>query len=132
MWWSIVRPRGRPWGGLILPPLGYEDTSAYRPLRILADALAEAGFLTLRLDWPGLGDSAGSALDEDLPLRRLEAVRAALQALREAGHASVGVVGVRAGGLLAMVEFPDRLLSRKTFDSVQSISEAIDEMKASG
>ncbi len=30
------------------------------------------------------------------------------------------------------VEFPDRLLSRKTFDSVQSISEAIDEMKASG
>jgi acyl carrier protein len=30
------------------------------------------------------------------------------------------------------VEFPDRLLSRKTFDSVQSISEAIDEMKAGG
>ncbi len=96
-------PSGAAVGGvLILPPLGYEDTSAYRPLRILADALAEAGFHTLRLDWPGLGDSAGSALDEDLPLRRLEAVRAALRALREAGHASVGVVGVRAGGLLAM------------------------------
>lgn len=30
------------------------------------------------------------------------------------------------------VEFPDRLLSRMTFDSVQSISEAIDEMKAGG
>jgi acyl carrier protein len=30
------------------------------------------------------------------------------------------------------VEFPDRLLSRKTFDSVQSIAEAIEEMRAGG
>lgn len=29
------------------------------------------------------------------------------------------------------VEFPDRLLSRKTFDSVQSITEAIDELAGS-
>lgn len=28
------------------------------------------------------------------------------------------------------VEFPDRLLSRKTFDSLQSITEAIDELLA--
>lgn len=87
---------------LILPPIGYEDTSAYRPLRHLADALAAAGIHAARLDWPGLGDSAGSALDADLPERRIAAVRAALAALRAQGHASVGVVGVRAGGLLAM------------------------------
>jgi len=29
------------------------------------------------------------------------------------------------------VEFPDRLLSRKTFESVQSITEAIDELAGS-
>ncbi len=87
---------------VILPPLGYEDTSAYRPLRVLADALAERGFVACRLDWPGLGDSAGSALDVDLVDRQLAAARALAGSLRERGAASVCGVGVRAGGLLAL------------------------------
>lgn len=86
---------------LVMPPLGYEDTSAYRPLRVLADALAEAGHLVLRLDWPGLGDSAGSAEDTDLVAQQLGAVAAALASLRRRGFPRVAGIGVRAGGLLA-------------------------------
>lgn len=89
-------------GILLLPPLGYEDTSSYRPLRVLADLLAERGHLVLRIDWPGLGDSAGAALDPDIHPRRLTAARAGSEALRDAGCSTVMGIGVRAGGLLAM------------------------------
>ena len=89
-------------GVLLLPPLGYEDVSAYRPLRGLADALAEGGRLVLRLDWPGLGDSAGDALDADLHHRRLETVRSGVAALRTHGCRAVVGIAVRAGGLLAL------------------------------
>jgi alpha/beta superfamily hydrolase len=87
---------------VILPPLGYEDTSAYRPLRALADALAGAGFHVVRLDWPGLGDADGDALDDDLPRRRADTIRAVLADLRERGHGCVAGIGVRACGLLAL------------------------------
>ncbi len=99
----VHRPQGatRRAAVLLLPPLGYEDTSAYRPLRVLADALAERGHVVLRLDWPGLGDSPGCALDDDLHARRLDAARSARDALRAAG-AHVIALGVRAGGLLAL------------------------------
>lgn len=81
-----TRPERGPVDGtavLLLPPLGYEETASYRPLRVLAEHLAGAGRLVQRLDWPGLGDSA---LDAGDPARGFERV--------------VGV-GVRAGGLLA-------------------------------
>ncbi len=89
-------------GVLLLPPLGYEDTSAYRPLRGLATALARAGCVVLRLDWPGLGDAAGSVRDDDLHPRRLAAVHSATAELRRRGVHTVAALGVRAGGLLAI------------------------------
>lgn len=86
---------------LVMPSLGYEDTSVYRPLRVLADALAEAGHLVVRLDWPGLGDSAGSAQDSDLVAQQLAAAAAVQESLRSRGFSRVAAIGVRAGGLLA-------------------------------
>jgi pimeloyl-ACP methyl ester carboxylesterase len=96
-------PPGRARGAVvILTPLGYEDTSAYRPLRVLADELAGAGLLVVRVDWPGLGDSAGSALDPDLHARQVAAVRAVAASLQARGFAELACLGVRAGGLLAL------------------------------
>jgi pimeloyl-ACP methyl ester carboxylesterase len=89
-------------GVLLLPPLGYEDTSAYRPLRILADALAAAGHLVLRLDWPGQGDSALDDAHPALIARQQAAVRQAVASLRQRGLTRIVAIGVRAGGLLAL------------------------------
>lgn len=89
-------------GALILPPLGYEDTCAYRPLRVLADRLAARGHLVLRLDWPAHGDSARGSLDIDLVALAREAVARAAAHLRARGAARVAGIAVRAGGLLAL------------------------------
>lgn len=87
---------------LILPPLGYEDTCAYRPLRVLGDTLVASGHLVLRIDWPGQGDSAGNAEDIDLFGAWLGAVSEAAAALRARGAMRVAGVGVRAGALIAL------------------------------
>ena len=70
---------------LLLPPMGYEDTCAYRPLRVLADQLAREGHLVQRLDWPGLGDSAGNAETPDLLHLCITTVLQAAAALRARG-----------------------------------------------
>lgn len=93
---------GRATAVLLLPPFGYEDTCAFRPLRVLADRLAAEGATVLRLDWPGLGDSAGDDAEPDLVPRRIEAARAAVADLRRRGAARVVVVGLRAGALVAL------------------------------
>jgi pimeloyl-ACP methyl ester carboxylesterase len=87
---------------VILPPLGYEDTSAYRPLKLLAEALAEQNYLVVRLDWPGLGDSFGDALDADITERRQESIKQLIASLKNRGFKKVAGIGVRAGGILAL------------------------------
>jgi alpha/beta superfamily hydrolase len=89
---------------LVLPPLGYEDTSAYRPLRVLADTLAAKGYSVWRLDWPGLGDSAGEAETPNLFESMRAAVSEAVAALRARGHGRIIGVGVRGGALFALAE----------------------------
>ncbi|HEU4950938.1 MAG TPA: hypothetical protein VFT46_03260 [Holophagaceae bacterium] len=87
---------------LLLPPLGYEDTCAYRPLRVLADRLAARGHLVLRPDWPAHGDSAGEPLEIDQVALGQEAVARAAAHLRARGATRVAGFAVRAGGLLAL------------------------------
>ncbi len=87
---------------VLLPPMGYEDTCAHRPLRVLADALAAEGFVVLQLEWPGLGDSVGDDASPDLGERWFAAIQAACGALRARGHTRVAGVGVRVGALLAL------------------------------
>ena len=56
--------------GLVLcNPFGYESLCAHRTLRRLAETASAAGIPTLRFDYDGCGDSAGSDMDP----RRLEA-----------------------------------------------------------
>lgn len=99
-------------GVLLLPPFGYEDTCAYRPLRVLADALARDGHLVLRIDWPFLGDGAMEALEGDGVAEGLAVVAEATRSLRGRGLARIAGVGVRGGGLLALAagDFDDLAL----------------------
>ena len=89
-------------GVILMPPLGYEDTCAYRPLRVLADALAREGHVVLRLDWPSLGDSAFEPFQVDLVADGGTLAETAARSLRARGLRRIAGIGVRGGGLLAL------------------------------
>jgi pimeloyl-ACP methyl ester carboxylesterase len=87
---------------LLCPPWGFEQIHAHRGLRHLADGLARAGFVVLRFDYHGTGDSAGS--DEaagrlSMWLENIESARRWLE--REFGFDHASVVGLRLGAALA-------------------------------
>ena len=50
---------------VICPPFGSDYTHAYRSLRRMAEQLCAAGFVVIRFDYYGTGDSSGSPLDKD-------------------------------------------------------------------
>jgi hypothetical protein len=87
---------------VMCPPLGYEETCSYRPLRVLADRIAEAGHVVLRQDWPGLGDSGLDDGHPELVQQWVRSAEAAASHLRRRGFQHVVGIGVRAGGLLAL------------------------------
>jgi len=89
-------------GVLICPPFGWNEMCSYRPRRVWADALAQAGYPAARIDLPGTGDSGGSPRDPG----RLEAWTATISAsadwLRElTGCARIAAIGIGLGGMLA-------------------------------
>ncbi len=87
---------------VLCPPLGYEETCSYRPLRVLADRIAEAGHVVLRQDWPGLGDSGLDDAHPALVDQWVRSAEGAVSHLRRRGFQHVVGIGVRAGGLLAL------------------------------
>jgi pimeloyl-ACP methyl ester carboxylesterase len=90
-------------GVVICAPLGFEQLHANRSLRHLADALAAQGVPTLRFDWHGTADSAGSDADRSRRTTWHANVRDAVAWLRTTlGCKSVSVVGLRLGAMLAV------------------------------
>lgn len=90
-------------GVVIVPPFGWDDICAYRPLRSLARSLASKGIPVLRFDLPGTGDSSGSALDHKLMAAWIRSVQDAAAELKVfTGVQAVSMVGVRLGGLFAL------------------------------
>lgn len=90
-------------GVVICAPIGFEQLHANRSLRHLADAIAARGIPTLRFDWHGTGDSAGSDADPSRRATWHANVRDAIAWLRNTlGCRSVSVVGLRMGALLAV------------------------------
>ncbi|MDR3534914.1 MAG: alpha/beta hydrolase, partial [Acetobacteraceae bacterium] len=77
--------------------------TAYRSFRLLADAMAAAGYPTLRFDYPGTGNSRDSAEPEHWAAWQ-RSVHAAADWLREqSGARRVVLCGLRFGATLAMV-----------------------------
>ena len=94
-------------GVVILPPAGYAYTSSHRFWRMLAETLAARDITTLRVDYPGTGDSGGAAesLQRVAPWRAvLPTAIAHLTHEQEIQH--VVVVGAELGALLALLDGP--------------------------
>jgi pimeloyl-ACP methyl ester carboxylesterase len=65
--------------------------------------LSRLDFVTLRFDYYGVGDSAGSLDDPDLDRMWVESVAAAADLLRSCGLTSISLVGMRLGATIASV-----------------------------
>jgi len=89
---------------VICPTMGLEAAYSYRAVRHLAEMLAEAGFVALRFDYDGTGDSAGTDHDPDRVQAWLESVRTVVAYARDLNVGRVSVVGLRLGATLAAVE----------------------------
>ena len=87
---------------VLCPSIGHEYVNAHRSVRHLADQLAARGLPTLRFDYHGTGDSAGSGGDPDRIEPWLDSIRAALVAAREtSGLDRLALSGLRLGATMA-------------------------------
>ena len=99
---------------LLCPPFGWEDMLTYRVRRQWAEHLARAGFPTLRIDFPGSGDSTGVPSDPGQLDAWTQAVDGAARWLRRpiggaptgdgdgsVGAVQVAVIGIGLGGIVS-------------------------------
>ncbi len=87
-------------GVLLAPPIGREAFPARRVLKSLATSLAARGFVTLRFDYHGTGDSSGHFDDPDRDRAWVDSVADAAAFLRSLGLSSISAVGMRFGATL--------------------------------
>jgi pimeloyl-ACP methyl ester carboxylesterase len=99
----VARPAGgTAIGGLLIAPtLGREARAGRRALRALAKAAAERGFVALRIDYDGTGDSSGSLDEPGRDLAFVDSVRHGVELLRSFGVPNVAAVGMRLGATVA-------------------------------
>lgn len=95
-------------GIVIVPPFGREEICAHRTLRHLAEEAAKTGFVAVRFDLDGTGDSAGADTDPDRVGAWLASIADACDLARGAGAAQLVLVGVRLGATLAALAAPRR------------------------
>jgi pimeloyl-ACP methyl ester carboxylesterase len=101
--------RARRVGLVVCTPFGYEAICAPRALRHLAIGAAAASLPTLRFDYDGTGDSAGSDWDPARLGAWIRSVHHAIDALREeTGVTDVALVGLRLGALVASLAALER------------------------
>ena len=87
---------------LLCPLFGWEDMLTYGVRREWAEYLARGGFTTLRIDFPGSGDSAGDPTDPGQLEAWTQAVDGAARWLRQAeGARQVAIIGMGLAGLVS-------------------------------
>ncbi|MBC7794378.1 MAG: alpha/beta fold hydrolase [Clostridia bacterium] len=102
-WYHAAHGDQRRCGVVLCNPLGYESMCTHRSYRVLAEALANAGFPVVRFDYHGTGDSAGKDTDPHRLAAWKESINEAVYALRRnSGVGEVSIFGVRCGGTLGM------------------------------
>src|SRR4051812_862024 len=95
---------------VLCPPFGYEAICTHWAFSVLARLLADAGFPTLRFDYDGTGDSAGSDRDPERVEAWLTSIAAAVAEARAvSGLAQVSLFGLRLGATLAARAASDRV-----------------------
>jgi alpha-beta hydrolase superfamily lysophospholipase len=103
--WVHLPADGMARGGVVLcQPLALEALCVYFSYRVLADQLASSGLAVVRFDYDGTGDSYGEETDPDRLDGWLGSVAAATDLLASTGVTSIGLVGIRMGGLFAAHE----------------------------
>ncbi|MFN7983053.1 MAG: alpha/beta hydrolase [Vicinamibacterales bacterium] len=91
-----------PTGVVICAPFGYEMMCAYRACRHLAERLAANGAPTIRFDYDGTGDSAGSDHDPARVAAWIDSIGLAIDELKtRSGVTDVVLFGLRFGALLS-------------------------------
>jgi pimeloyl-ACP methyl ester carboxylesterase len=94
-------------GVVLVSPLGRDERCVHRPMRLLADRLARAGYPTLRFDHLGQGDSLDLEDDGDVLPEWIGGVRSAAEFLKDVtGVHRVVLGGVRFGASLAALAAP--------------------------
>jgi len=98
----LTMPLGETAKGAVLlsPPIGRESRLARRAFRTLAIYLAEDGYVSLRYDHFGTGDSSGSMDDMGFEHAWTEGVDQGVGFLRSLGIGSVSAVGMRMGATI--------------------------------
>ena len=95
--------KARRYGVVLCNPFAYDALSTHRSYRVLAETLAAQGYPTLRFDYHGTGDSAGSDADPDRLPAWLASVHAAIDTCKQlAAVDEVVVFGLRLGGTFAV------------------------------
>ena len=108
--WLIRPSAGVARGGVILAqPIGREARTARRAMRALGSELAAAGFVAIRLDYPGTGDSSGSLNEIDVQREWVNSIGQAAAYLRSLGLTDVSAVGMRLGAIVAATANADGL-----------------------
>jgi len=103
-WYVAPAPGVQPRDAVVVlcPPFGYEAICTHRAYVELAQALAGAGFASLRFDFDGTGDSVGSDREPGRVEAWLASIEAAATEARAlSGTAHVSLFGLRLGATLA-------------------------------
>jgi len=101
----LARPQGKSVRGgvLLAPPVGREMHAARRALRHVALSMAARGFVTLRFDYYGTGDSSGALDDPELGRGFVDSVAEAAAHLRSLGLEPISAIGMRLGATVVGV-----------------------------
>ena len=100
---GFVHPAGGSTGVVLCSPWGFEDLVMRKSWRLLAEAIAAAGYPCVRFDYPGTGDSLGGATSIETVATWIDAIHGAAEVLRmNSGVRRFVFVGQSLGAMLAM------------------------------